>query len=53
MKEETTKPLLRTTEYTYGEKPAPTGIVSSVRGKVVERQTFEYQWFTRTKLVSP
>jgi len=53
VKEETTKPLLRTTEYTYGDKAAPTGIVSSVRGKVVERQTLEYQWFTKTKIVSP
>jgi len=52
-KDETTKPLLRTIEYTYGEKSAPTGIVSSVRGKVVERQTLDYQWFTKTKTVSP
>ena len=53
VKEETVKPLLRSTEYTYGEKSAPTGLVSSVRGKVVERQTLEYQWFTKTKIVSP
>ena len=53
LKEEMTKPLLRTTEFTYGDKPAPTGIVSSVRGKVVERQTLEYQWFTKTKTVTP
>lgn len=53
IKEETVKPLLRTTEYTYGETSAPTTIVSSVRGKVVEQQTLEYQWFTRTKTVTP
>ena len=53
VKEETVKPLLRTIEYTYGDKSAPTGIVSSVRGKVVEKQTLEYQWFTKTKTVNP
>lgn len=53
VKEETTKPLLRTIEYSYGEKSAPTGIVSSVRGKVVERQTLDYQWFTKTKTLAP
>jgi hypothetical protein len=53
IKEETTKPLLRSTEYTYGDKSAPTAAILSVRGKVVERQTFEYRWFTKTKLVSP
>jgi len=52
-KEETVKPLLRTIEYSYGEKSAPTGIVSSVRGKVVERQTLDYLWFTKTKTVTP
>lgn len=51
VKDETVKPLLRTIEYTYGDKAAPTGIVSSVRGKVVERQTLEYLYITRTKLV--
>jgi hypothetical protein len=53
VKEETVKPLLRTIEYTYTDRSAPTGIVQSVRGKVVERQTLEYQWFTRTKTVKP
>lgn len=53
VKDETTKPLLRTIEYSYGEKAAPTAIVSSVRGKVVERQTLDYQWFTKTKTLSP
>jgi len=53
VKEETVKPLLRTIEYTYGPKPAPTGIVSSVRNKVVERQTLEYQWFPKTKTIAP
>jgi hypothetical protein len=53
VKEETVKPLLRTIEYTYGDKAVPTGIVSSVRGKVVERQSLEYQWFTRTKPANP
>lgn len=53
VKEETAKPILRTIEYTYGDKSAPTGIVSSVRGKVVERQTLDYQWFTKTKTVTP
>lgn len=53
IKEETVKPLLRTLEYGYGDKPAPTSIVSSVRGKVVERQSLEYQWFTKTKIVAP
>lgn len=53
IKEETVKPLLRTTEYTYGDSNAPTTIVSSVRGKVVEQQTLEYQWFTRTRTVAP
>ena len=53
VKEETVKPLLRTIELSYGEKPAPTGKVSSVRGKVVERQTIEYQWVTKTKIVAP
>lgn len=53
VKEETVKPLLRTIEYSYGEKAAPTGIVSSVRGKVVERQILDYQWFTKTKTIAP
>jgi hypothetical protein len=53
VKEETTKPLLRSTEYSYGPKDAATGIVLSVRGKVVERQTIDYQWFTKTKTVNP
>lgn len=53
IKQETTKPLLRTFEYTYGDKNLPTGIVSSVRGKIVERQVLEYQWFTRTRTVAP
>lgn len=53
VKDETVKPLLRTIEYSYGDKSAPTGIVSSVRGKVVERQTLEYVWITRTKTVQP
>lgn len=53
VKEETVKPLLRTIEFTYGEKAVPTGIVSSVRGKVVERQVLDYQWFTKTKTVTP
>lgn len=53
VKEETVKPLLRTIEYSYGDKSAPTGIVSSVRGRVVERQTLDYQWFTKTKTVAP
>lgn len=53
LKEETTKPLLRTIEYGYGEKAVATTIVSSVRGKVVERQTLDYQWFTKTRLVAP
>lgn len=53
VKEETVKPLLRTIEYSYGEKSAPTGIVSSVRGKVVERQILDYQWITKTKTVTP
>jgi len=50
VKEETTKPLLRTIEYSYDDKSAPSGIVSSVRGKVVERQILDYQWFTKTKI---
>ncbi len=49
VKEETVKPLLRTIEFSYGDKPAPTGKTSSVRGKVVERQTIEYQWVTKTR----
>jgi len=53
LKEETVKPLLRTIEYTYGDTTAATTIVSSVRGKVVEKQTLDYQWFTRTKTVTP
>ncbi|HTH13136.1 MAG TPA: hypothetical protein VMB23_01990, partial [Spirochaetia bacterium] len=53
VKEETVKPLLRTIEYSYTDRSAPTGVVQSVRGKVVERQTIEYQWFTRTKTVNP
>lgn len=48
IKEETVKPLLRTLEYSYADRDAPTVIVSSVRNKVVERQTLTYQWFTRT-----
>ena len=52
IKEETVKPLLRTIEYSYTDKDAPTGKVSSVRGKVVERQTLAYQWFTRTTTVT-
>lgn len=53
LKEETVKPLLRTIEYTYGDQDAPTGLVSSVRGKVVERQTLSYLWLTKTKTVTP
>jgi hypothetical protein len=53
VKEETVKPLLRTTDYTYTDNDAPTGIVSSVRGKVVERQVLAYQWFTRITTVTP
>jgi YD repeat-containing protein len=51
VKDETVKPLLRSIEYTYGDKSAPTGIVSSVRGKVVERQTLDYLYIPRTKTI--
>jgi len=53
VKEETTKPILRTIEYTYGDKAAPSGIVSSVRGKVVERQSLDYLYVTHTLKVTP
>lgn len=51
VKDETLKPLLRTIEYTYGSGNDPESIVTSVRGRVVERQTLEYQYFTKTKTV--
>lgn len=51
VKDETLKPLLRTIEYTYGAGAEPESSVTSVRGRVVERQTFEYQYFTKTKTV--
>ncbi len=53
VKDETTLPFLRSFEYSYDEKSAPTGIVASVRGKIVEKQVLTYQWFTKTKLVNP
>lgn len=53
VKEETTKPLLRTIEYTYAGHTAPATIASSVRGKLVERQSLEYFFVTRTKTVTP
>jgi len=53
IKEETTLPFLRSFEYTYDEKSAPTVVLASVRGKIVEKQVLTYQWFTKTKLVNP
>lgn len=49
IKDETVKPLLRVVEYTYDDKSAPVSILTSIRGKTTERQTLEYQWFTRTR----
>jgi hypothetical protein len=40
--QETTTPMSRLLEYTYDGGDAPTGVVKSVGGQVVERQTFEY-----------
>lgn len=51
VKDETVKPLLRTIEYSYGTGTEPDSSVTSVRGRVVEKQTFEYQYFTKTKTV--
>jgi len=42
-KEETSKPLLRTIEYRYDQAGRLVESLSTVRGKVVERQTFQYE----------
>jgi len=52
IKEETLKPLLRTLEFTYGDSSgAPTGINTTVRGRLVERQVRTYMWVKYTHLV--
>ncbi len=53
IKEETVKPLLRTLDYTYSDaSTAPSGIASSVRGRLVEKQVREYIWIKRTHQVA-
>jgi hypothetical protein len=53
LKEETVKPLLRTLEYTYtDDTTAPTGINSSVRGKLVEKQVLAYTWIKYTHRIA-
>ncbi len=42
LSQETTTPISRMLEYTYGSTDVPIGVVKSVGGQVVERQTFEY-----------
>jgi YD repeat-containing protein len=41
--QETVTPVNRTTEFSYNGTDVPVALVKSVRGQVVERQTFEYQ----------
>ena len=52
VKEETIKPLLRTLDYTYSDDTtAPTGIASSVRGRLAEKQVLIYTWIKYTHRV--
>ena len=41
--QETVTPVSRTVEFRYGGTDVPVALVRSVRGQIVERQTFEYQ----------